>query len=275
MNSWVNFSVLWMITGSPLAAAVILLAAYAIADWYTFGFLRGVAQAVADFRRGRRLRTTLWQNPHDRKARADLGEILVSQRRYTFAIEVVKPLADEDPHDLRALYLLGVAWLATGRIEQGELFLQEVHKASPAFRDGEPLLQLGRFRVRRNDRGALGPLQEYLKEHPHHVEARYLLSRAHLFAADAFAAAQERERCWREYQTELPYQQRRDRLWAWRARPSRPLAYAAAACCAVAILGAAAQRSGLRAPAHALADMRSNASAIEDATPMSSAREAR
>ena len=90
MNGWINFSILWMLTGSPVAAALILLAAYAIADWYTFGFLRGVAQAVAAFQRGRKLRLVLLHNPHDRKARADLGEILVSQRRYARAIEVVK-----------------------------------------------------------------------------------------------------------------------------------------------------------------------------------------
>src|SRR2546430_864364 len=54
MSNWINFSILWMLTGSPVAAAVILLLAYAIADWYAFGFLRGVAHAVADFHRRRR-----------------------------------------------------------------------------------------------------------------------------------------------------------------------------------------------------------------------------
>src|SRR4051812_43777562 len=155
MSSWINFSILWMLTGSPVAAAVVLLAAYAIADWYTFGFLRGVARTVAGFQRGRRLRLVLLHNPHDRKARADLGEILVSQRRFERAIEVVKPLADADPHDLRALLLLGIACLATGRVEQGELFLSAVHKADPAFRDGEPLLELARWRVRRRAASAI------------------------------------------------------------------------------------------------------------------------
>src|ERR1700693_1006527 len=139
MSNWINFSILWMLTGSPVSAALILLAAYAIMDWYTFGFLRGVARAVANFRRGRRLRLLLLHNPHDRKARADLGEILLSQRRYARAIEVVKPIADQAPHDLDALFMLGVACLATGRVEQGELFLTEVHHARPDFRDGAPL----------------------------------------------------------------------------------------------------------------------------------------
>jgi Tetratricopeptide repeat len=261
VSNWINFSILWMLTGSPVAAAVILLFAYALADWYTFGFLRGVAQAVADFRRGRRLRLVLLQNPHDRKARADLGQILVSQWRYGRAIEVVKPLADSDPHDLRALYLLGVACLATGRVEQGELFLSEVHNADPGFRDGEALLELGRSRVRRRAASAAEPLIRFLSVHPHHVEARYLLSRARLLAGDKAAAGAERARCWEEYETELPYQQRRDRIWAWRARPSRPLLYVALVCCALALFSAALQRSGFNAQAHAAADVRLEASA--------------
>jgi|SRR5919201_3498546 tetratricopeptide (TPR) repeat protein len=257
MNSWINFSILWMLTGSPVAAAIILLAAYAVADWYTFGFLRGVALAVAAFQRGRRLRLVLLHNPHDRKARADLGEILVSQRRYARAIEVLRPLAAEDPHDLNALFLIGVACLATGRIDQGELFLGEVHQASPGYRDGAVLLELGRFRVHRGDASAADPLRKFLEAHPHHVEARFLLSRAHVFAGDQAKAAAERARCWQEYETELPYQKRRDRLWAWRARPSRPVIYAAVAGCAIAVFGAALQRSAQR-PAHAPADVRSS-----------------
>jgi len=259
MSNWINFSILWMLTGSPVSAALILLSAYALMDWYTFGFLRGVARTVADFRRGRRLGLSLLHNPHDRKARADLGEILLSQRRYARAIEVVKPIADDAPHDLNALYMLGVACLATGRVDQGELFLTEVHQARPDFRDGAPLLELGRSRVRRRAVTAVGPLQMFLQEHPHHVEARYWLARAHVVAGDAAAAASERGRCWREYQTELPYQQRADRIWAWRARPARPLLYAALTCCALALAGAALQRGG--APVHADADVRSTAHA--------------
>src|SRR3954469_25498322 len=157
MNSWVNFSVLWMITGSPVAAALILLAAYAIADWYTFGFLRGVARAVANLQRGRRLEMVLLHNPHDRKARADLGDILLQQHRHRRAIEVVKPLADADPHDLHALWMLGIACLRTRRSSEGELFLTEVHKADPSFRDGAALLELGRARLKRREATALAP----------------------------------------------------------------------------------------------------------------------
>jgi tetratricopeptide (TPR) repeat protein len=255
MSNWINFSILWMVTGSPVAAAAILLAAYAIADWYTFGFLRGVAKAVNDFRRGRRLRLVLLHNPHDRKARADWGEILIAQRRYAKAIEVVKPIADEDPHHLPALYMLGIACFATGRPDQGELFLGEVHGADPSFKDGAPLLELGRWRLRRKDPRAAAALAEYVRTHPHSVEARWLLAEAHRLCGDAANSAAERRRCWQEYETELPYQRRRDRIWAWRAKPSRPVLYAAIACGALVLFNAALQRSSQ--PRHVPADVRS------------------
>ncbi len=254
MSNWINFSILWMLTGSPVAAALILLAAYAVADWYTFGFLRGIAKAVNDFRRGRRLRVVLLHNPHDRKAREDLGEILISQRRWKGAIEVVKPIADEDPHHLPALYMLGIACFATGRAEQGELFLGEVHGADATFKDGVAILELGRWRLRRKDPRAVSALQEYVKAHPHNVEARWLLSEAYRICGDTANCADERRRCWKEYETELPYQQRRDRIWAWRAKPSRPAIYAALACGAIVLFSAALQRTSV--PRRVAADVR-------------------
>jgi len=152
--------------------------------------------------------------------------------------------------------MLGVACLATGRVREGEIFLGEVYEASPGYRDAAALLQLGRFRVRRGDASGAEPLRRYLEAHPHHVEARFLLSQACILARDHAAAAAERARYWREYETELPYQRRRDRIWAWRARPSRPLIYAAAACCGIALVGTALQRS--TPSAHAAADVRSS-----------------
>lgn len=256
MNSWFGFSILWMLTGSPLAAAVIVLAAYAVADWYTFGFLRGFARAVAHLQRARKLRRVLALNPHDRKARAELGEILVEHRRWAPAIKTVKPLVADDPHDRQALWLLGVACLGAGKAKEGELFLQEVHEADPEFRLGTALLEIGRARLRRRDASAREVLIEYVKAHPHQVEGRYLLAKAHTLAGDDAASAAERRRCWAEYETSLPYQRRMERKWAWRARPSRPALYAGIALVAIALIGSAVQRMPLER--YQRADVRSH-----------------
>lgn len=240
MSSWIGFSVLWMLTGSPVRAGLVLLAAWLITDWYTFGFLRGVGEAVANLGRGRRLGRVLAVNPHDRTSRAQLGEILVGQRRFQAALETLTPLVQADPHDLTALWLLGRACLGAGRIEQGELFLGEVHGADPGFRGGTALLELGRARLARKDVSAEAPLGRYVAAHPHDVQGRVLHAAALRLSGDAAAAAAERARAWQEYETSLPYQRRAWRLWAWRARPSRPALYAAVLCGGLTLVGLAA-----------------------------------
>ena len=229
-----QFSLLWWITGNPLVAAGLLLLGYAVADWYSFGLLRGLARALRNLRRAPRLARQIAVNPHDRRARLELGEILVEQGRFARAIEVLRPAAQQDPHDLSALYPLGIACLRSGRFEEGELFLRELHGAGPEFRLGRAPLEIGADRLRRGDaKGAVGPLLEYVAAHPHRVEGHYLLSRALRRSGDAEGAARARRRAWEEYDTALPYQRRIERRWAWRARPSRPLLYGAAACAAM------------------------------------------
>ncbi|MFL5313379.1 MAG: tetratricopeptide repeat protein [Myxococcales bacterium] len=243
MAGWMQFSILWWLTGNPLAAAVLLLLGYAVADWYTFGLLRGLGHALRNLRRAPRLARQIAVNPHDRRARVELGEILVEQGRFARAIEVLRPAAQQDPHDLPALYALGMACLRTGRIEEGELFLREVQGADPDFRLGRASLELGAHRLRRGEaKGAVEPLAQYVAAHPHRVEGHYLLSCALRRSGDAAGAERERGRAWEEYDTALPYQRRIERRWAWRARPSRPLFYGAAACAAVVLLATVAKR---------------------------------
>jgi tetratricopeptide (TPR) repeat protein len=244
MSGWAQFSILWWITGNPLAAAVLVLFGYAVADWYTFGFLRGVAHAVRNLRRAPRLARQIKVNPHDRRARAELGEILVEHGRWQRAVEVLRPAAQEDPHDLPVLYSLGLACLRLGRHDEGELFLRGVHGADPEFRLGRAPLEIGVHRLRRGDgKGAVEPLREYVTSHPHRVEGHYLLSRALQASGDGKGAKQARWRAWEEYETALPYQRRVERRWAWRARPSRPLLYAAIAGIVLLLLGPTLSRA--------------------------------
>lgn len=228
MGNFLKFSLLWFLTGSPVAAAILLLLFWLVTDWFTFGFARRILRLALNVRSGFRLERLLAVNPHDRKARFDLGELLVEQRRFGKAIDTLKPLLAEQPDDLPALFAMGQACLGAGAVAQGELFLSTVEQAQPDFRLGTAPLEIGRARLGRGDgKGALEPLRRYLEAHPSSVEGRFLLSRALAATGDRAAAAAERSRAWREYSTSLPYQRRQDRLWAWRARPSRPAMYLA------------------------------------------------
>jgi hypothetical protein len=135
------------------------------------------------------------------------------------------------------LYSLGLACLRLGRHEEGELFLRGVHGADPEFRLGRAPLEIGKHRLRRRDaKGAVDPLREYVASHPHRVEGHYFLASALATSGNMAAAKEARRRAWEEYETALPYQRRLERRWAWRARPSRPLLYAAIACAVLMLL---------------------------------------
>ena len=227
MGTFLKFGFLWWLTGSPLIALLILLFLGGVADWYAFGIVRRFYRVVWNLQRGARVDRELKINPANKKARFDLADVLVERGQCAKAIDLLKPLLAEEPGDLPALFLMGQACLGAKLVEQGELFLGTVESAEPGFRQGTAPLEIGRFRLARGDgKGAVAPLGRYLAAHPTSVEAHYLLSRALAAAGDEAGSRSERERTWSEYETSLPFQRRMDRLWAWRAKPSRPAIYA-------------------------------------------------
>lgn len=246
MSDYFKFYLLWMFTGSPVTALVIVLALAFAADWYSVGYLRRLYKVVVNFRLGSRLMQELALNPANKKARFDLAGILLGQRRFAKAIEVLKPVLEDQPDDLGTLYLMGQACLGAGKHEQGELFLSTVEQAEPGFRHGEAPLEIGKARLGRGDaQGALEPLRRFSTGHPNSVEGHFQLSRALAATGDAAGARVERERTWHEYTTSLRYQRRLDRIWAWRARPSRPLMWAALLLAGMVVSGYVLQHADL------------------------------
>jgi tetratricopeptide (TPR) repeat protein len=248
-SKFLIFWLAWLLTGSPLAAAAVVLALWLFADWQTFGLARRGLRALRDLRRQSALSRTVELNPHDRKARTELGEILVRQRRFERAQAVLKPVLEEDPGDTAALHWMGLACLGTGRFPEGELFLQTVSEAGVGSLKDQAVLELGRSRLQRGDGpGAQGFLEELLRRAATSVEGRYLLSRALALQGDAAGAHRERERVWAEYRSSPRYQRRAERLWAWRVRPHRPILYALLIVAGLALLGSAARSAHLRSP---------------------------
>jgi hypothetical protein len=119
-----------------------------------------------------------------------------------------------------------VAYLGAGQPAQGELLLDEAAKLDPTYQQGAIDLARGRFRLARGDaQGAIAPLERFVSVREGSVEGRVLLARALDEAGRDADAALVRDAAWAEYVGAPGFQRRRERLWAWRARPSRPLTY--------------------------------------------------
>ncbi len=229
MMSWLLWLVLSSLTGSPVVSALLVLALVVVADRYTVGILPSPLRALGRWQRASKLQRVLHSNPHDRRARYELADLWVRRGRYAAAVEVLKPNLEAGDEDVGTLFLLGVAYLGAGDAARGELLLDEAAKLEPGYQMGAVDLERGRFRLARGDtKGAIEALERLRSARQGTVEGRVLLAQALDKSGRDADAALLREEAWKEYVAAPAFQRRRERLWAWRARPSRPMAYGAA-----------------------------------------------
>jgi tetratricopeptide (TPR) repeat protein len=233
---------LWLIlsrlTGSPFATGVGLLLLWFVTDRFTLGVLPDPLRWVWRWQRERRLAHLLAQNPHDGRARLEWATLLVERRSYSKAVEVLKPVLARGDHEVNAVFVMGTACLGAGYHQQGEQLLDKVLTLSPAFRHGEAHLWLGRWRLARQDfAGAREALEQFVAERRGTVEGRVLLARALRGLGDDGAAALVEDQAWTEYVSSPSFHRRRERRWAWRAKPTRPLTYALVTALVLVLLG--------------------------------------
>ncbi|WNG33924.1 tetratricopeptide repeat protein [Archangium minus] len=227
-TSWLLWLVLSALTGSPVLSALAVLGFIWVADRYTVGILPSPFRALGRWQRASKLQRMLQANPHDRRARYELADLWVRRGKYAAAVEVLKPNLEAGDDDQATLFLLGVAYLGAGDAARGELLLDEAAKQEPGYQMGAIDLERGRFRLARGDlKGAIEALERLRAARPGTVEGRVLLAQALDRSGRDGEGALMREEAWKEYVVAPGFQRRRERLWAWRARPSRPIAYGA------------------------------------------------
>lgn len=223
VNTWLMWTLLSWVTGSPVAAAVILLVAWWAGDRYTFRVLPDPFRFLGRWRRVNQLRRTLGVNPHDRRARYELAERLLESGRPREAAEMLRPNVEAGDEDARTAFVMGAALGRTGSWEQAERALELARQEDPRFRSGEIDLELARQRLGRGDAaGAQEALGRLLAERPGSVEGRYLLARACAALGDAAGARAAREQAWQDYTTLPRFHRKHERRFAWQVKPWRP-----------------------------------------------------
>ncbi|WP_244238209.1 hypothetical protein [Corallococcus terminator] len=230
MTKWLLWMGLTLLTGSPLMSLALLAVLLFAADRFTLQVIPSPVRALKKWQRAGELAGTILTNTHDRRARAELADIRLGQKRYAEAVDLLRPNLDAGDDDVDTLYLLGVAYLGAGEAPKGELLLDEAARLDADYRQGAIDLERGRFRLQRGDlKNAREALERFLLVRQGSVEGRVLLSRVLLKEGLVAEAKAMRDAAWREYTVAPRFQRRRDRWWAYRARPSRPLTYAALA----------------------------------------------
>jgi tetratricopeptide (TPR) repeat protein len=227
-SAWLQWLILSALTGSPLGSAVFLLVFWFVVDRFTLGLLPDPVRWVMRRRRAAQLERTLQLNPHDGRARLELAGLYVDRRRYADAVNLLKPNLEKGDDDASTLFTMGVACLGAGYAPQGEALLEKVEEIHPGFRVHEVELARGRFRLARKDfAGAKEALERFVQKRSGTIEGRVLLARSLEGLGDDGSGALMKDAAWHEYVVAPRFQRRQERFWAWRARPSRPVAYAA------------------------------------------------
>ncbi len=227
MSKWMLFMFLTLLTGSPLLSLGLMVVFIFAADHFTWQLLPSPVRWLKRFQRAGHLAGVILTNPHERRARHELADIRVAQKRYAEAVDILKPNLEAGDDDVDTLYLLGVAYLGAGDAQRGELLLDEAEKLDAGYQLGAIHLERGRFRLKRGDaKGAVEALERFNTVRHGSVEGRYLLAQALAKAGRAEEAKRMRGLAWSDYVVAPRFQRRRERKWAWRANPKRPLAYA-------------------------------------------------
>lgn len=245
MSQWMLWVLLSWITGSPITALVLLALVWLLGDRVTFRVLPDPLRAFRRWSRRSALGRALAANPHDRRARLELANLLLDARRPGQAAEVLAPNVEAGDDDVHTSWAMGAALARTGAWDRAEQFLAAARAREPTFRMGELDLEVGRLRLRRGDAaGARAPLERLVAERPGTVEGRYWLARALDALGDAAGAARVREDAWREYAALPRFRRQHERAFAWRIRPWRPALVAIVVVAGLAVAATLAAQAG-------------------------------
>jgi tetratricopeptide (TPR) repeat protein len=240
-SSWLLWLVLSWLTGSPVTAALVLIAIWFLGDRVSFRLLPDPLRAWQRLSRRSALGRTLAANPSDRRARFELASLLLDTRRPARALEVLRLNVEAGDDDVYTAFLHGVLLERTGQRAEAERVLSRAREQDPGYRLGEIDLELGRNRLGAGDlAGAREALERLVSTRPGTVQGRFLLAKALEGLGDAGGAARRRDEAWREYVALPRFKRAEERPWAWRIKPWRPVLIGCAVLAVVIAIAVAA-----------------------------------
>lgn len=219
MRNLFLFFFLTFLTGNPILAIIIIVAIYLLLDYQFVGISRRFFSGFQRASQVRALRRTLSINPHDAKTRSLLGRLLVEGRRYPEAVKELEIAMERMADSEETRCDLGVAYIWTGRLEEGGGLVEQVMTEHPKLRYGDPYLRWGEYLLKNGDaEKALEVLRKFHRIHTSSVEGQYLLGEALRTLGNKEEARAAYHRALVLFGQSPGYKRRLERRWAWMSR---------------------------------------------------------
>jgi tetratricopeptide (TPR) repeat protein len=212
------FPLLWWLTGSPFVAIVILLVILYVADRRFIGLTPSVTRPFQLSRKLAQLKNQLRLSPHDTSLKLEIARTHIEKTQYREAAPLLEEILSKYSDSADASFALGLCYLKTGRLEEGERLMLQAVRLNPRVGYGDPYLRLGEAFADVDPDKAIGYLQQFRAANSSSCEAYYRLGNIYSRlgrVAEARDAFREAEQIYRS----LPrYKRRSERKWALLAR---------------------------------------------------------
>lgn len=207
------FGLLWALLGNPFAAILVLLVVLYVLERRFIGLSPSI---VRPFRRRSAIakwKRQLHMSPHDVSAKNELARLLIENRSYAEAREILLGIREVSEHSAEFWNDLGTCELALGRLEEGDRAMRKALAISPRVKYGQPYLRLAEAWSKKDPAKALADLEAFREVNSSSCEAYYRLGTLYAELGKQEEAASAFREC-RELYAALPaYLKRKERKW--------------------------------------------------------------
>jgi tetratricopeptide (TPR) repeat protein len=208
------FSLLWMITGNPIIAIIVMLLVYYFIDRRYIGLLPSISKPFRRALRISNLKRQIAVNPHDMPAKYDLAQVYIERNQHQNALILLEGLSASMQKSPDVQYDTGVCHLALGHLEEGEGFILEALSEDSKLRHGEPYLRLATAYLTRDPEKSMELLQEFQTRNVSSCESYYRMGLLYKNFHDITSAMEAWNQCLDTYRVLPRFRKRVERRWA-------------------------------------------------------------
>jgi tetratricopeptide (TPR) repeat protein len=213
------FYILYMVTGNPFVALLVILAVFLAVDRTFLGFLPDPFRVFRVSSRVRELKKIVSINPHDGRSLKELGIFMIERGDYQGArryLGTAEPKMSDDP-EFNYYYAISIA--RTGDIARGGEILDKTLKASPDLKYGEPYLMMAEVYIDNADyESALPLLEKFVGIHSSSSRGFYRMGLVKLKLGSKDEGIAYLRRSIQAFKDSPFFKRKVDRKWAWKAR---------------------------------------------------------